>query len=352
MPKLSVIIPVYNVEKYLSQALESVINQTFADIEIICINDGSTDNSLTILENYAQKDQRIKLINKQNAGYGAACNDGLSLAQGEFIAILEPDDYIKPDMYENLLNLIQKNDADIAKCTFSEVLEYKKPPQIQTISWAKNFDLPVTVFNIYQHPEFLYFHPSIWSCIYKTAFLKENNIKFITPKGAGWADNLFQVQTMCLAKKIIYTDEPYYNYRKYYFSESDALKDYTIPFERSKEIHKWLNEQNISDENLLACLYKRELTYVHLMLSSIPFSQLHKGIETVKSFVSSMDKNIILKSSVFNSREKAFYKLTVAMPFIAYLKEKIKKIRKSILCVHINRNESNINILGRQIKNA
>ncbi len=352
MPKLSVIIPVYNVEKYLSQALESVINQTFADIEIICINDGSTDNSLTILENYAQKDQRIKLINKQNAGYGAACNDGLSLAQGEFIAILEPDDYVDTEMYERLIQKAEKYNVDIVKCCFEEILEFYDKPKIEKTKWSQAFKLPTQVFSIKECPLFLYFHPSIWSCVYRTDFLKKNNIQFVTPKGAGWADNLFQVQTMCLAKKIIYTDEPYYNYRKYYFSESDALKDYTIPFERSKEIHKWLNEQNISDENLLACLYKRELTYVHLMLSSIPFSQLHKGIETVKSFVSSIDKNIILKSSIFNSREKAFYKLTVAMPFIAYLKEKIKKIRKSILCVHINRNESNINILGRQIKNA
>ena len=352
MPKLSVIIPVYNVEKYLPQALESVIKQTFADIEIICINDGSTDNSLTILENYAQKDQRIKLINKQNAGYGAACNDGLSLAQGEFIAILEPDDYIKPDMYENLLNLIQKNDADIAKCTFSEVLEYKKPPQIQTISWSKNFDLPVTVFNIYQHPEFLYFHPSIWSCIYKTAFLKENNIKFITPKGAGWADNLFQVQTMCLAKKIIYTNEPYYNYRKYYFSESDALKDYTIPFERSKEIHQWLNEQNINDENLLACLYKRELTYIHLMLSSIPFTFIPEGLELIKSLVAELDGNIICTNNIFNKREQIFYKTIKKHPLIATFLEKLKIQRKRIFSIHATRNEKTLKLFGRSVINA
>lgn len=98
--KVSVIVPVFNVEEYLSTSLDSILNQTLKDIEIICINDGSTDASLDILENYAKKDARIKIISKKNEGQGIARNIGLDNAQGEFIAFVDSDDFIKEDMLE------------------------------------------------------------------------------------------------------------------------------------------------------------------------------------------------------------------------------------------------------------
>ena len=103
-PKISIIIPVYNVEKYLEQCLKSVINQTFKDIEIICINDGSTDNSLEILEAFQKQDERIKIINKQNEGQGIARNEGLKVAKGEYISFIDPDDWVAQGMYEFLYN--------------------------------------------------------------------------------------------------------------------------------------------------------------------------------------------------------------------------------------------------------
>ena len=109
MPKISVIMPTYNVEKYLASALESVINQTFGDIEIICINDGSTDNSLHILEDYAAKDKRIKIINKENSGYGASMNIALKQAKGEYISIVETDDFIEFNMLERLYEIDANN---------------------------------------------------------------------------------------------------------------------------------------------------------------------------------------------------------------------------------------------------
>ena len=94
MAKISVIIPIYNAERYLREAMNSVINQSFADIEIICINDGSTDNSLEIINQYALKDERIKIIDKPNEGYGKTINRGLEEAKGEFAAVFEPDDIL------------------------------------------------------------------------------------------------------------------------------------------------------------------------------------------------------------------------------------------------------------------
>ena len=107
-PKVSVIIPVYNVEKYLRQCLDSVVNQTLKDIEIICIDDGSTDNSLNILKEYAQKDNRIKIISKKNGGLSSARNAGLKFATGEFVGFVDSDDYIERETYENAVEPLRE----------------------------------------------------------------------------------------------------------------------------------------------------------------------------------------------------------------------------------------------------
>ena len=113
--KVSVLVPVYNVEKYLSQCLDSLCAQTLKDIEFICINDGSTDDSGNILQAYAKKDSRFKIINKTNSGYGDSMNFGLNEAKGEFIGIVESDDFAEPDMFEKLYSLAYDNQLDIVK---------------------------------------------------------------------------------------------------------------------------------------------------------------------------------------------------------------------------------------------
>ena len=114
MPKVSVVVPIYNVEKYLRECLDSIVGQTLKDIEIICVDDGSTDRSLSILREYEQKDPRIKVITKPNAGYGHSMNMGLDAATGEYMGIVDSDDYILPDMYETLYGFAVKDDLDIA----------------------------------------------------------------------------------------------------------------------------------------------------------------------------------------------------------------------------------------------
>src|SRR5574344_2619201 len=125
MAKVSIILPIHDVEKYLRECLDSVISQTLTDIEIICVNDGSPDNCKIIIEEYAQKDKRIIVINKKNGGYGQACNVGLDAATGEYLAILEPDDYIEPQMYEDLYEAAVKNSLDIVKSCFYDNLQSK-----------------------------------------------------------------------------------------------------------------------------------------------------------------------------------------------------------------------------------
>ena len=117
---VSVIIPIYNVEKYLAECIESVINQTFSDLEIILVNDGSTDNCREICENYKRKDNRIKLIHKSNGGPSSARNAGIDIAKGDYFTFIDSDDYIMPDMIEQLIYVSQSTDADISICCKSD----------------------------------------------------------------------------------------------------------------------------------------------------------------------------------------------------------------------------------------
>lgn len=122
--KVSVIVPVYNVEKYLNKCIETLINQTYKNLEIILVNDGSTDNSYALCEEYARRDMRIKVINKENGGLSDARNAGLKIATGKYISFIDSDDYVELDMIYNLYQGIIKFDADICCC--GKVLEYEK----------------------------------------------------------------------------------------------------------------------------------------------------------------------------------------------------------------------------------
>lgn len=125
---ISIIIPIYNVEKYLPACLDSIIDQNHKDLEIILVNDGSTDNSSQICEEYAAKDKRIKVIHKENGGLSDARNAGFEIATGEFISFVDSDDLISPDFCEKLINALLSNDADIAECGF---LKFENPKEIK-----------------------------------------------------------------------------------------------------------------------------------------------------------------------------------------------------------------------------
>ena len=118
MSKVSIILPIYNVQEYLRECLDSVCSQSLADIEIICVNDGSTDSSLDIINEYAAKDKRIVVLSGPNGGYGKAMNKGLDCATGEYIGIVEPDDYVIPEMFDELYEIASKNDLDFVKADF------------------------------------------------------------------------------------------------------------------------------------------------------------------------------------------------------------------------------------------
>ena len=203
MPKISVIIPIYNVEKYLSQCLDSVINQTFKDIEIICINDGSTDNSLQILQQYAHKDKRIKIIDQQNQGLSIARNNGISQACCEYISFIDSDDYIHPKFLETLYEAIIQNNCDIAGCNFQKIQTKETPLFITTKIKVYNSALDVLL----NKKNFIHFN--VWNKLYKKEVIQD--IRFA--ENLYYEDWIFNTQVFAQSNKFAWIPSKLYGYR-------------------------------------------------------------------------------------------------------------------------------------------
>lgn len=207
-PKLTILVPIYNVEAYLRQALDSLINQTFPDLEILCLDDGSTDGSPAILKEYAKKDSRLKVITKPNSGYGDSMNQGLAAARGEYIGILEPDDYLEPDAFERLLRLANRWHADVVKANY-----YREQNQIPTKVTEIKLRDTARPLNPQRDRQVFTFGPAIWSAIYRRAFLEQRQINFLPTPGASYQDLSFSLKVWLCAETIILTDAAYVHYR-------------------------------------------------------------------------------------------------------------------------------------------
>lgn len=215
MAKVSIIIPTYNVEMYLVECMESVIHQTLRDIEIICINDGSTDGSLEILKSYAQKDDRIVLVDKENGGYGIAMNIGLEKATGEYIGIVEPDDFVKLDMYESLYQIAKDNDLDFVKADFYRFKRTDEDDMNMVYNrLSKNPEDYNKVFNPSEDTEAIRYIMNTWSGIYKKEFIEKHHIRHNETPGASFQDNGFWFQTFIFATRAMIVDKPYYMNRR------------------------------------------------------------------------------------------------------------------------------------------
>lgn len=214
MPKVSVIIPVYNVEKYLRECLDSAINQTLKEIEIICVNDGSTDSSLEILAEYASKDERIKIINKPNAGYGHTMNCGIDAAKGDFVNFLESDDNIESTMLEKLYTVAVAKNLDIIKADYFKMYDSGGKYKLEHVSVLSDKTKYKLVLNIRGNP-WLFYVPMM-NCLglFRLGFLNRNQIRHNETPGASHQDMGFWFQTFCLANCIYYLDEAFYRYRQ------------------------------------------------------------------------------------------------------------------------------------------
>ena len=205
--KISVIIPIYNSERYVEKCIRSVMNQTYRNLEIILIDDGSTDNSPCICDMLAQEDLRILVLHKENEGVGKGENLGLKMATGEYIAFVEADDYIVSDMYEQLYEAANKTDADIIKCGFF----YNDGILKEETSLYAVADEGET-FNAADRPIIFLHHASMWAGMYKSKFIKENGIKNIETPSASYTDFSWMAMSYVYARSITIVHKPLYIY--------------------------------------------------------------------------------------------------------------------------------------------
>ncbi len=208
-PIISVIIPVYNVEKYLRKALESAANQTFNNYEVIIINDGSTDKSLDIVLEFVKKYKNFYLVNQKNSGLSKARNIGIEISRGEYIAFLDSDDFIEPDYLETLYNACVKDNADIAYCGhflyFHKInFKFYMPFTSRTVKLKKDKALKKLIRDITLH----YF---AWNKLYKKSLFKENNITF---SDMYFEDIATTPKLFYYANKVSITSKALYNYTK------------------------------------------------------------------------------------------------------------------------------------------
>lgn len=268
--KVSILMPSFNVGKYIEPCIRSVISQTLQEIEIICIDAGSTDGTLEILQKYSTMDSRIRLIHSDRKSYGYQVNLGIETASGEYIGIVETDDYAADNMFQILYeHAVQFGKPDVVKSAYYRLL--KKGSDEQLVPHYIISSETKKPFPISQHYELLSEHPSIWSCIYKRSFLLQKNIRMPELPGAAWVDNPFLFQSLCEARQIVWVHQPLYVYRELNpDSSTNLMKDCSIPISRANEIKDYLESKYPRNIHLEAVLYDRVLYYKKL-ISSSPF---------------------------------------------------------------------------------
>lgn len=307
MIKLSVIVPIYNVEKYLSECLQSIINQNIKDIEVIMVNDGSTDSSKFIAETFIEKDNRFILINQENKGLSAARNKGLSIAKGEYIFFIDSDDFIIDNNLEKMINIIEQDNSDVIAGRMVRVFEKGK-----IILDSNYFDLYNK--NLCTNKEYLlisnqYNWAPVWLYIFRRELLISNNIKF--KEGFLHEDEDFTPRVLLRAKDISIYNKEFYGYRQREGSITKTFSERNI-----KDIFKILIDldeeyKNIDDDELKVLMRRRSIRIIKKLIYNNNYIKISKEM-----------RRFILKSS--KGKEKIDAVLIYLYPKLFFYKEVTK----------------------------
>ncbi len=329
---VSIIVPVYNVEKYLIQCMDSIVSQTLKNIEIICVNDGSTDKSRDLLGDYAAKDSRIKVLDQKNGGYGKAMNVGIRAAAGKYIGIVEPDDHILPEMYEKLYSAAEKNGCDIVKSDFyrftgegdSLVKIYNK-----TARTDENYNRVICPA---EEKESFRFIMNTWCGIYRRDFVIENSILHNETPGASFQDNGFWFKGFCYAKKImVIPDALYMNRRDNPGSSVASREKVYCGNEEYRLIYEYMCENPLIKEKFTdVFMMKRMHTYI-FNLKRIASSFRHEYIRRFSDeFRISKERGELCKA-VFTQNEWTELMQIIRDPEEYYYKVEQKRIKVSVI---------------------
>ena len=346
IPKVSVIIPVYNVEEYLRECLDSVVNQTLKEIEIICVDDGSTDNSLEILKEYAQKDNRITVIKQRNSGSGTARNCGINIAKGEFIAFMDSDDmYPKNKTLETMYTKAVENNVFICGGSLVQIKNGKLVTN--PTEFENDYTFKQDGIIEYKNYQFDY---GYWRFIYNRNFLIENLIFF--PNYKRYQDPPFFVKSMILAKRFYALKEATYIYRISY-------KKIQWTEEKVLDVYKGkLAVLNMCKENSLLNLYNktaRSCISTWLLENIKPVITKHNYVQKyILNIINSIDKSLLTTNISIPDMLTVPIKISVIISIYnteKYIRECLDSVINQtlknieIICVNDGSTDNSLNIL-------
>ena len=302
-PKISVITPVYNVSDYLPQCLDSLLAQTLRDIEFICVNDGSTDNSLEILESYAKRDNRFVVINKPNGGYGQTMNTGIRAARGEYIGIVESDDWINANAFEKLYAIAEAfGHCDIVKANHNVFVKNDKPVRVENFAP----DLCGRLLSPLNDDgaQVLNSIPAIWSAIYRREFLSDNNISFLETPGASFQDTGFVYKSWIACNSFVLTYDSYLNYRLDNAGSSvQSVAKVMFVCSEFKSIEEFLSERPDRQEKLIGRVLAKKFDTYNWNLERIASEYQEEFLKHIADeFKDPLEKQL-LDPSVFKEGE-------------------------------------------------
>ncbi len=250
--KLSIIVPVYNVEKYLCKCIDSILAQTFTDFELIIVDDGSTDGSPALCDGYINKDQRVRVIHKKNGGLSDARNAGLDIAVGDYIGFVDSDDYIEPKMYEELFKLSAEKNADITDCNFTRVDEHGNDVSPKK---CLRYDSDMCVLCKDMVENFFSSEYTHTDVVCTKLFRRElfSDIRF--PKGMIYEDSYVILDLIAKGKIFAATQKSYYNY----LQRSDSIIHRKFSSKNFDILHTYFKRLDFFESNGLTLMYNRML---------------------------------------------------------------------------------------------
>ncbi len=313
--KFSIVIPVYNVEPYIRTCLDSILNQTFGDFEVVCVDDGSTDKSLAILREYEAKDGRIKVYTEENLGSGVARNYGISMAKGEYLVFIDPDDWVEPDYLETVLDTFNKTGVEIVQFDYKKINEISKKEQLyiyqhenKKFGGKKNlFKEPYYNWCDFKDARLFERRAMVWDKVYLMDFIKENKLEFAPTKHG--EDNLFSFGAILKASKVFYLNKVLYNYR---FRPGSAVNrksaDLFCVIDNIRYLKEFLEQNNFLPE-LMKDFTVYKTKQIWGFYYNVPDDKKSEYLDKVKNVLSDKEfkeLNDKIKNKGFSWLEKVF----------------------------------------------
>lgn len=335
---ISIIVPTYNNEKYIKDCLESLIKQTYYNIEIIVINDGSTDNTYNILKQYEEKDNRIKIINRDNSGVSRTRNIGMDIAKGQFITFVDADDWVETNFIEELYKCAIENNSDIVRCNYYKVLNSKKSVmKIKDVEYKKynidNINIPISNFIVPQNGNENFVMLLMIKNTKEKVYFRENIIYL--------EDMLYYFDLLCFRKNIAFLDKELYNYR---INNNSVTNNSSKNIELIEQLFK-VREMVFQklDENLIindkenlkrkfngVCLNILCVRLGRYVRNGIKYTEYKKTINYLYSSTNQILKNYEMNN--LNMIERVQIKLySKKHIFLLYIYYKIKNIKKFLM---------------------